>query len=291
MAWIMSEKLLVGGQAVLEGVMMKSKHYVSIVVKNYNKKIVTKNITLSIKQPWMDWLFVRGVVNLFEMLVIGIKALIWSANQATSEKEKISSKDVTLSMVLAVVFAVCLFVLIPFFLARLITTNNGFIFNLLDGIIRVIIFMVYLIMISLMKDVKTLFEYHGAEHCAVNCYESEKKLTLENAEKFTTVHPRCGTSFLIIVLIISILVFSLIPSSTMIIRLLGRIILLPVIAGISYEILKLSAKFRHNKILSAVVYPGILIQKITTQKPNKEQIKIALCALQNVLILEKRKNK
>jgi len=282
------KSIVVGGQAVIEGVMMKSPNYISIVVRNHKNKLVTKTQKLKKKKKWMTWPFIRGFINLIEMLVIGIRALIWSADQASDEEQKISKTEFSFTLMFSLIFAIGLFIVLPFFLTKLITTSKGLLFNIIDGIIRIIIFILYLVIISSLKDIKRIFEYHGAEHCAVNCYESGKNLTVQNAKKFTTLHTRCGTSFLIIVLIISILVFSMIPGKNMIIRLGGRIILLPIIAGISYEILKLSAKYKNNKFFLLIIKPGLWIQKMTTRLPSNNQIAIALLSLKLVLELEKK---
>jgi uncharacterized protein YqhQ len=282
----MSE-LLIGGQAVMEGVMMKSPNYISVAVMNNKKKIVSKTEKLARKKKWMKLPFIRGFINLGEIMIIGIKSLMWSAEQAAPEEEKITNKELALTIVCAIFFALVLFLGVPLFLTNLITSEANFIFNLIEGIIRIIVFISYLWFISLFKDVKRLFQYHGAEHCAVHCFESKKKLTVKNAKKFSTIHPRCGTSFVIIVLVISILVFTLIPSSNVMIKLLGRILLIPVITGISYEILKLTARFKSHALMHIIAYPGMLVQRITTRRPTDAQINIALLALKKVLKKEK----
>ena len=161
--------------------------------------------------------------------------------------------------------------------------NTGILFDIIDGIIRVIIFILYLLAISLMKDIKRVFQYHGAEHKTVNCYEAEKELTVKNIKKFPTLHPRCGTSFLIIVLIISIIVFSFITSPKWYYKLFFRILLIPIIAGISYEILKLADKLKKYWFFNMINKPGLWIQKITTREPDKQQIEVAIHSLKKVL--------
>ncbi|MBW2965617.1 DUF1385 domain-containing protein, partial [Candidatus Woesearchaeota archaeon] len=226
--------------------------------------------------------FIRGFFVLVDTLVLGIKALSWSANQQLEKKEKITMKEMILTIAASFIFAVLFFIVIPFYLTGLIV-NKGILFNLIDGILRIGIFFIYLLAISLMKDVKLLFKYHGAEHKAVNCFEAKKALTIKNAKKFTTVNPRCGTSFLVIVLAISILIFSLIISDYWYIRLGARIILIPVIAAVYYEILKLSSKFKNNLIFKILNTPGLWIQKITTKEPTNKQIEVAIASLKAVL--------
>ncbi|MBW2997561.1 DUF1385 domain-containing protein, partial [Candidatus Woesearchaeota archaeon] len=239
----------VGGQAVIEGVLMKNESKIAIAVRKPNKKISLKKMrypSIAKKVKFLGWPFCRGIVNLIEMLVLGIKALNYSANESMGEKdEKITKTEFAVTTIIAMSVAVGLFILLPLYLTK-ITRTEGILFNLIDGVIRVVIFVLYILVISLMKDVKRLFEYHGAEHKTVNCYEAGKKITLKNVKKYTTSHRRCGTTFLLIVLVISILIFSLIVTDSFWIKFAGRILLLPVIAGISYELLKLGAKFPKN---------------------------------------------
>jgi len=253
-----------GGQAIINGVMFISKEKVVCCVRK-GKKILMKKERLRKKPRFFNAFFVRGIVNLLEMLVLGTKALVWSANQESEKNnEEITKFEIFLSLFLAIVFAILLFIVLPFFLAKLFITNRGMVFNLVDGAVRVIVFFIYLILISRMKDVKKLFQYHGAEHRAVNCYEAGKKLTIKNCKKFSTLNKRCGTSFLMIVLVVSIIVFSLIT--------------IPVIAGISYEILKFSERTK-NRFVDFLVLPGLWLQKITTAIPSDEQQEVAIYCL------------
>lgn len=276
----------VGGQAVIEGVLMKNDEKVAIAVRKLDNKITVKKETwrsASKKVKFLGWPFFRGTVNLIEMLVMGIKALNYSANESMGEKEeKISKTEFAVTTLIAVAVAVGLFILLPLYLTK-ITMTGGIVFNLIDGLIRVALFVIYIIAISFMKDVRRLFEYHGAEHKTVHCYEAGKKLTPANVKKYTTLHRRCGTTFLLIVLVISILVFSLVVTDSFWIKFLGRILLLPVIAGIGYELLKLGAKFPHNFFLNLLVWPGLWLQKMTTKEPDKKQIEVAIAAFKAVV--------
>jgi uncharacterized protein YqhQ len=281
----MAKKCNIGGQAVIEGVLMKDDHKLAIAVRKPDKKISVKKEKL---KPWskrvkfLGWPFFRGTVNLIEMLVLGIKALNYSANEALGEDEQISSKEFAITTIVAMLIAVGLFIVLPLYLTK-VTRTEGIVFNLIDGLIRVVIFLLYLFAISMMKDVKRLFEYHGAEHKAVHCFEAGKKLTVANVRRYTTVHRRCGTTFLLIVLVVSILVFSLIVSDSFWVKLAGRIVLLPVVAGVSYELLKLGAKFPKNFLLNILVWPGLGLQKLTTREPSKKQIEVAIKALKAVV--------
>jgi uncharacterized protein YqhQ len=217
------------------------------------------------------------------MLNIGLEALTWSADQQADKKEKISKTEITITLTLSFLFAILIFVIAPFYLTKVIYNQNNILFNLIDGLIRIIIFIGYILLISLMKDIKRVFQYHGAEHKVVNCYEAKKELTLKNVKKFSTLHSRCGTSFLIIVLIISILIFSLITSNLWYYKIGLRILLIPVIIGVSYEILKLADRFKDNIILNILNKPGLWIQKITTKEPDDKQIEVAIYSLKKVI--------
>lgn len=274
----------IGGQALIEGVMFKSKEKLSISVRNPKGKIVTKTekaIMLSETNKILGLPIIRGVVNLIEMLKIGFEALSYSAEISSPDDDKMTKKDSIIATVLAIILTIGLFIVLPLFLTKKVTADQGVLFNLIDGLFRIIIFIAYLLLISLMPDVKRVFQYHGAEHMTINCYEDKKdhkKVTAKEVMKYETLHPRCGTSFLIFVLIISIIVFSIANFQTTMMKVLSRVILLPLIAGISYEILRFSAKHDKNILIKAVIYPGLLIQKITTRKPDIKQVEVAIAA-------------
>ncbi len=298
-----TKKLDVGGQAVIEGVMMRSKLNVVTAVRK-NGKIIYKKDKLKKKSEFQQLFFIRGIVNLIEMLVLGIKTLNWSASQATGEEEELSSWAVILTLVIAFIFAIGLFVLLPYALTYLVgvkETSNPVWFNVVDGIIKVGILVLYMYLISLMKDIRAVFKYHGAEHKAVFCYEDGKKLTVENAKKYSTKHPRCGTAFLIIVIIVSIFLFSFIPLIVKnvypaidnvnwvlkrAILFTMRILLLPIVAGFSYELLKFGAKHQGNPVFRTLTLPGLWVQKITTKEPSKKQLEVGIAALKKVIELE-----
>jgi len=290
---MVKEKAMIGGQAVMNGVMMRSPNYYSVAVRSDKGKIIVKREKIKgSKNKFLKLPFVRGIKALIDNLVIGTRALIYSADAGFDKKEeKISTKEIVITLLLSAVLAVGIFVLLPLFLARVFTGllhyQSGLLFNIIDGVLRIIIFIIYIYLISLMKDVKILFQYHGAEHKSVNCYEHGKKLEIKNIMKYSTEHKRCGTSFLIIVLIISIFVFSVITSDNFLIKLASRIVLIPVIAGVSYEILKLSAKYEHNLFFRILSAPGLWVQKVTTGEPDKKQIEVALAALKDVMKAEK----
>ncbi len=280
-------KLSLGGQALIEGVMMKTPTHISAAARTPKGKIVTikkKHVALSQRNWFCKLPFIRGIVSLGEMLVVGIKMLNWSADQQAEKKsDKLGPWEAGFTIFFSIALAIGLFVIAPYYLARFFIETRGVQFNLIDGVFRVAIFLGYLWIIGMFKDVHRMFQYHGAEHMAVHCHEAEKKLTPENVKKYSPVHPRCGTSLLMFVIILSIIVFSLIKDPRWYVNVPLRIVLIPLIAGISYELLKLSARWPKNIVLKILMQPGLWVQKITTKKPAKDQIEVAIAALKRVV--------
>lgn len=268
----------IGGQAVLEGVMLRKKDKIAIAIRK-NKKIKTTSFKFSFL-PKLKKPFLRGIISLIETIYIGFKSLNWSAEQI--EGEKTSKTSSILLILISFIIAIGLFIFLPLYLTKLLISSKGFYFNLVDGIFRILIFFGYLTFISFSKEIKKTFQYHGAEHKVVNCYEDNKKVTIKNCRRYSTLHVRCGTSFIFIVLIISILVFSVIYSEKLYIRFLGRIVLIPVIASLSYEILKLAAKYKTNIFFNLISKPGLFLQKFTTKRPNKKQLEVAIAAFKKL---------
>lgn len=288
----MSRDVLVGGQAVIEGVLMRNKDRLAIAVRKPDETVSLKKLrtgSLVNKYKILKMPFVRGVVNLVETLVLGTKALNYSANESLGEEEeKLSTLTMFLTTGFAFLLGIGLFILLPLWITKFLHSEVGYVFNIIDGFFRLAIFLVYLLAISMMDDVKRLFQYHGAEHKSVNCYEAGKALTVKNVKKFTTLHRRCGTTFLMFVLAISIVIFTFIVSESFWVQFGGRLLLMPVVAGTSYEILKLGAKYPSNPIVNALLQPGFLLQKITTREPDEKQIEVAIKALKAVVGKEKR---
>lgn len=279
---MVKHKHYVGGQALIEGVMMKYKDRISIAVRDPDNKIKIKKEKIKIKD--VDIPFLRGVINLLIILYIGIKSLNYSAATSVGEEENTSVFALIFSLLFAVVFAIALFKFLPlgftYLIDRLFGLNN-IIFNILDGLFKVCLFVLYVYLISLMKDVYRVFQYHGAEHKAVACHENEEKLTVKNVQKFHKEHIRCGTSFIFLVLLVSVIIYSFIPKDVGVLSSLGlRVLLLPVVSSISYEILRLGAKFKAFSIFSL---PGLWIQRITTKEPDDKQVEVAIKALKSVL--------
>jgi uncharacterized protein YqhQ len=277
-----------GGQALIEGILIRSPNHVSIAVRKPNKKIKTTSYRKinPIKRYEMFYIL-RGFLALIDMLIIGMKALMYSAEESTNEK--ISDKEKFWSIALGIIFAIGLFVVLPLWISKLITKDN-LLFNVLDGILRILIFIAYVLIIAQMRDVKETFKYHGAEHMAIACYENKKKLTLKNIKKFSPIHGRCGTAFIFIVLILAIIVFSFVTSESFLIKFLSRIILIPIIAGISYEILKFAYAHPKNWLINLLIIPGLLFQKITTIYPRDKHIEVAMAVVKEAVKRESIKN-
>lgn len=284
----MGDKFQYGGQAVIEGVMMRGRHEIAVAVRRPDNEIVVDRSPVSSiteKFPFLKWPFFRGSVALVESMIIGMKALSFSANQAAEgEEEQLSSWEMFLTISVAVVLSILLFVVAPTTVARLLYFLKSIaLINLLEGLFRIAIFLIYIVAISKMKDIQRVFQYHGAEHKTINAYEAGEELTVENVKKYSQQHPRCGTSFLLIVMVIMILVFGFLGKPSLPVRIISRILLLPVVAGISYEILKFSSRHMNSKIVRALIAPGLWLQKLTTREPDDSQIEVAIKALQTVL--------
>ncbi len=278
------KKVFIGGQAIIEGVMMKGPEAIAFAARK-GKKIVSvrmPHVSVTKKNALLRLPIIRGVVFLAEMLVIGLKALSWSANQQGEGDEQLSKTEMTVTMIFSFVLAIGLFVVLPYYLTRLVTQNHSFQFNLIDGFLRLLFFVGYLVVISLMKEVRCLFQYHGAEHKAVHCYEADLPLTVKNVQKFSTLHPRCGTSLVVFVIAVSIVVFSLIRLDAWYWNVLMRIVVIPLIAGVSYELLKFTGTSK-NSFLRLFAWPGMWVQKLTTRKPTDAQVEVAIVALKKAL--------
>lgn len=285
----------IGGQAVIEGVMMKGKNAWTVAVRGPNGEIHVKKEPLSELPKLLRLPVIRGFITLFHAMFIGIKAIEFSANKAYEEEEgkALNPLAISLTIGLSLLLGIALFILLPLYATKLLglvfasIASSSFMFNFVDGILRVFIFLLYVISIGSWKEMRRIFEYHGAEHKVIHAYENGKELTMPNIRDHSPLHPRCGTSFLLIVMVISIFTFSFIPQEwSFLYKFLARLVLIPLIAGLSYEFLRLSAKTRHNIIMHALIQPGLLLQRLTTREPDESQIEVALRALQEVLVTE-----
>ncbi len=301
----LTEKLNIGGQAVLEGVMMRSPRAFTVAVRKGGRPeagiaVFRQELRpLGERFPLFKKKIIRGSAALFEAMWLGIRALNYSANEALEsedgKKEEINPLAMAGTMIVAVAFALGLFLALPLLLTNLLGAkfasvgNNGILFNLTDGVLRVALFLGYVSGISFMKDIRRVFEYHGAEHKTIAAYEAGVELTVENARPYSCIHPRCGTSFLLIVMALSIMLFSLIPGSWPLwAKGLSRIALLPVIAGLGYEFLKYSAKKRGHALIELLILPGLWLQRLTTRQPSDDQLEVAIRAMQEALAMEPR---
>lgn len=298
------EKVSVGGQALIEGVMMKGPDGLAMAVRKSDGEIVVKKEPVSKieKSKLYKIPVLRGVIAFFNSMIIGVRAITYSAeffeegnsqyDKSKFEKwleEKLGDKadDIVtyFSVFLALAMALLIFMFIPTFLINFLKNifTNQLVLSGFEGILKILMFIGYIIIISRMKEIKRVFEYHGAEHKVIYCYESGKPLTPENAREFTTLHPRCGTSFLLFVMIISIILFSFIGWESLIERIIIKLILLPLVAGISYEIIKVAGKSK-SKIMRLLSYPGLMLQKLTTKEPDDSQLEVAIEALKSILV-------
>lgn len=291
----------IGGQAVLEGIMMKNKDKYAVAVRKADGEIevdideytgVTKGNVLK------NLPFFRGVFNFIDSLALGMKAINYSASFYEDEEDKATAFDKVMEKIfkdktekvltgfitfLSVLLAVGIFIFLPYYLTAWITKNvrNDTLTALIEGVIRIIIFVLYIVLISISKDIKRVYRYHGAEHKCINCIEHGKPLTVENVMKSSRLHRRCGTSFLLLVILISVILFFFIRVDSPVLRLVIRLLLIPVIAGISYELLRFAGR-SNNIIVKIISAPGLLLQKLTTKEPDESMVEVAIAAVEAV---------
>lgn len=299
----------VGGQAVIEGVMMRSPNYITVAVRKNKGDIKLKEQdfqSVATRIKLFGTPFIRGVVNLIEMMIIGMRMVNYSANESLDIEEEaqpqtkfekiIMSASFALSIVVALGISLFLFKFLPLWITDTLSTHfqilndHYLIFNLIDGVLKTSFFIIYIALLGLFPSLKRVFEYHGAEHKSIYTYEKGLPLTPENAKKQTRFHPRCGTSFILIVFLISIFVYTFVPRQEDFMVNFGlRVLFLPLIAGISYEFLKWSAKNQKSYLIKCLTTPGLWFQRLTTKEPTLEQLEVALSALQKALDLEEQK--
>ncbi|WP_320046011.1 DUF1385 domain-containing protein [uncultured Ilyobacter sp.] len=284
-----NKDITVGGQAVIEGVMMKGSKNLATAVRKPNGEIVYRKTDISSKSGKFSKLpFFRGSIILFSTLILGTKELTFSANQADDTEEELSDKELFMTVTFALLLGVGLFMVLPSAIGGLLFSANKLYANILEAFLRLLFFVVYIWAISFSKDIRRVFEYHGAEHKSIYAFENGLELTPENAKQYTTLHPRCGTSFLLIVMLCSIFVFSIadfiIPTPVTMWGRIGlkavlRVLFMPAIAGLSYEFQRYSSKNLHKKWIKTLASPGLLLQKITTKEPDLDQLEVAIVAL------------
>lgn len=291
----------IGGQAVMEGVMMKHGDEYAIAVRKPDKNIevkIEKYESFADKHPFAKWPIVRGVVNFVESMVVGMKTLTYSASFFEEEEEEPSkmtnwldkvtggkAEDILMGLTVcfSIIMAIGLFMVLPYLLTGFLSNfiKSHFIVTVIEGVVRIGIFLLYVVLISQMEDIQRVFMYHGAEHKTINCMENGEDLTPENVKKYSRLHKRCGTSFLLIVMVVSIIFFMFIRLENVWLKVIVRILLVPVIAGVSYEFIRLAGR-SDNKLVCTLSKPGMMLQKLTTREPDEEMIEVAIKAVEGV---------
>ena len=282
--------LAVGGQAVIEGVMMRDANKTATAVRlpNGNIEVETHDVTsIRDRYPILNLPLIRGSVIMIESLVIGMRALSFSAQAAGEEEEQMTKKEVAMTILFALVLASVLFIVIPTGAAHLAAayTDDPIVFNLIEGGIRLLVFLLYIWGISFMGGIRRVFQYHGAEHKTIHCYEAGEALTVENVQKFPRLHPRCGTNFLLIVMVVAIVFHVFFGWPDLWLRILSRLAVLPVVAGVSYEIIRFAGR-SENRIVRIMITPGLWLQYLTTRPPADEMVEVAIESLKAVLPAE-----
>ncbi len=281
-----------GGQAVLEGIMMRGRRWATVAVRAPSSEIVlhSERLPRALYSGWFIKVpFVRGVAMLWDTLVLGMRALMYSANVALKEEEAELSKPMMWGTAgVAIVFAIALFFVAPLLLVGLADhyIESSFVSNVVEGLIRLAVFLAYLWGIGWMPDIRRVFAYHGAEHKCINAHEAGSPLEPSSAASCTTAHPRCGTSFLLVVMAISILIFALLGRPPMALRILSRIVLVPVIAGVAYEFIKFTAVHYSNRLVRWMAAPGLALQRLTTREPDESMLEVGMAALKEVMRLD-----
>ena len=280
----MAEPRYMGGQAVLEGVMMRGASKYAIAVRDPDGGI---KVDIRDVPPWAERYrnipVLRGVLSLGESLSLGYRALTWSANQQVPEEEQVSEKAMGWAVGVAVIVFSALFIVLPALAGNSLKHIFHGSFPVVEGFARLALFVVYLLAISRVRDIKRVFQYHGAEHKAIAAYENGVELTPETAQQFTTAHVRCGTNFLLTVMVVAILVYSVIPRPGLAFVIASRIVLIPVIAGLSYEVIRLAARNVHRPWVRVLMRPGLWLQKLTTRQPALDQLEVAILSLRAVM--------
>ncbi len=279
-----------GGQAVIEGVMMRGRENVAIAVRRPNGEISVTSQPLAnlYKGRLRNWPLIRGIIILIETLALGIQALLHSAQVASAEEgeEGLSPTILWVTVIVAAAFAVGVFFVAPLLLTRYLLDpyiTSALVSNIIEGVLRIGVFLAYLKVTSLMSDIKKVFAYHGAEHKVVNAYEAGMPLELDSVKSYSTSHARCGTSFLLAVMVISIFVFALLGRPSIWLSILSRIVLIPVIAAIGYEFIRFAAAHSQNRVMRSLLAPGLLLQALTTGEPTDSQLETAMSALKKVI--------
>ena len=278
-----------GGQALIEGVLMRGRDAIAVALRHPDGHIVyaTERLDSGFHGTrWSKWPLIRGLVVLYETLIVGTRWLVRSANvQAEEEGVELGKGSVVLMLSLTLAAGIGIFFLLPLFIASVTTANiqNGLVQHLVEGLVRVVIFLGYLVLIGRAPDIARVFQYHGAEHMTIHALEAGDPLTVAEVRKYPTAHQRCGTEFLVVVILLSIIAFSLVGRQEPIVMVGSRILLIPVIAAIGYELLRFGARHRRNRLVKVLLYPGLLVQMITTKQPTDDMIEVAIVSMEEAL--------
>ena len=284
----------VGGQAVVEGVMMRTPSAWAVAVRRPDGRITTvveDARSVALRYPILRWPVIRGVVALGESLVVGMKALSLAARLSTSDhgegdgegEQEIGRREIVIALVVAVVFSVVFFKVVPSVIANFLPIQDTILFVLAEGVIRVSLFIGYLVFLSLLPDLRRVFQFHAAEHQAINALEAGEPRTAAAAALYSRIHLRCGTAFLLWVMVIAIIVFAFVGRPSLPWLIASRVLLVPVIAGIAYEVIRLAGRYGSNPIVHAILWPGLLLQRLTTRPADAEHLEVAVAALDAVL--------
>ena len=285
----MAEPRYVGGQAVVEGVMMRGESTWAVAVRRPDGEIaVDVHEVPGWSEKYRNVPVLRGVTGLAESLGLGYRALGWSANQQIPEEDQVSGRVMGWTIVAAALFFSAIFIMIPAFAGKGLSHLFRGSFPIMEGIVRLALFIAYLLLVGRMKDIRRVFQYHGAEHKTIAAYENDVELTPETAQQFSTAHVRCGTNFLLIVMVVAVFVYSVIPRPNIWFVIGSRIVLVPVIAGLSYEVIRLAAKNMKRGWVRVLMRPGLLLQRLTTREPELDQLEVAIASLRAVFTAEQR---
>jgi uncharacterized protein YqhQ len=282
----MPEPRYVGGQAVMEGVMMRGATTWAVAVRTAEGDIkVEVNEAPAWAKKWARFPLARGVATLVESMALGIRALTWSANQSVEPEERLSKGAMGGTMAFAILVFSGIFIVLPALAAKSLGHffSGGVAFNLMEGVIRLAMFLGYVSLIGRLPDIRRVFEYHGAEHKAIAAYERDVELTPESAQRFSTAHVRCGTNFLLTVMVVTILLYSLFGRPGWLVLVATRVVLIPLVAGVSYEIIRYAARNMHRRWVATAMRPGLALQKLTTREPALDQLEVAIASLKAVL--------
>jgi uncharacterized protein YqhQ len=281
-----------GGQALMEGVLMRGRDAIAVALRHPDGRIVTATERLDKgmhASPIAKWPFVRGLVLLYETLIIGTRWLIRSANvQAEEDDVELGKGSIIIMLLVTFAAAIAAFTLLPLFISSVATSGSkqGWAQPALEGITQVGLFLGYLTLVSRTPDIHRVFQYHGAEHMTIHALEAGDPLTVDEVRKYPTAHHRCGTEFLVILVLLSIFTFSLVGKQEPLVMIGSRFVLIPVLAAVGYEILKLGARYRHNPLIRVIMYPGILVQMITTKRPTDDMIEVAITSMEEALVAD-----